>query len=95
MARKPRAGRPMKEKKELPSFLSANTVPFKVPEVKFKKAGVSYNKGDRIHIKEAEGEYFGVIKDILASQIIVRPDGCDDPGCEKFFFTTGIKISKC
>lgn len=88
-----KADRVMVEPKTAKMFEKSE--PYVVPKTKLKKGGVNYKEGDRIHIKEADGDYTGTIVNILSSQIVVRPDGCDNPGCDKFFFSTGIKISKC
>lgn len=71
------------------------SAPYSMSKTKLKKGGVVYKEGDHIHIKESDGDYTGTIMNVLSTQIVVRPDGCDNPGCDKFFFTTGIKISKC
>ena len=70
------------------------SAPYAVPETKLKKGGVQYKKGDRVHISYTDGDYEGVIQNILSSQIIVRLDE-NDPNKDKFFFTTGIKLKKC
>ena len=70
------------------------TEPYDVPKTKLKKGGVLYKEGDRVHITYTDGDYEGVIQNILSSQIIVRLDE-NDPNKDKFFFTTGIKLKKC
>jgi len=93
MPRVSKAGRKMVEPKKPKMF--ENSEPYIVPKTTLKKGGVKYKEGDRIHIKEQDGDYTGTIVSILSSQIVMRPDGCDNAGCDKFFFTTGMKISKC
>ena len=68
--------------------------PYDVPKTKLKKGGVVYREGDRVHISDTDGDYEGVIQNILSSQIIVRLDE-NNPNKDKFFFTTGMKIKKC
>jgi hypothetical protein len=68
--------------------------PYDVPKTKLKKGGVQYKEGDRVHISYTDGDYEGVIQNILSSQIIVRLDE-NDPNKDKFFFTTGLKLKKC
>ena len=70
------------------------TEPYDVPKTKLKKGGVLYKEGDRVHITYTDGDYEGVIQNILSSQIIVRLDE-NDPNKDKFFFTTGLKLKKC
>ena len=70
------------------------TEPYDVPKTKLKKGGVLYKEGDRVHITYTDGDYEGVIQNILSSQIIVRLDE-NNPNKDKFFFTTGIKLKKC
>jgi len=92
MPRGRKADRKMVEKK--PKMLEP-LPPYIVPKTKLRKGGVTYKEGDHIHITYADGDYTGTIMSILSSQIVVRPDGCDNLGCDKFFFTTGIKLKKC
>ena len=70
------------------------SAPYDVPKTKLKKGGVQYKEGDRVHISYTDGDYEGVIQNILSSQIIVRLDE-NDPNKDKFFFTTGLKLKKC
>jgi len=70
------------------------SAPYSVPKTKFKKGGVVYKEGDRVHISDTDGEYEGRIMNILSSQMIVRLDE-EDPNKDRFFFTTGMKIKKC
>jgi hypothetical protein len=91
MPRKPRQGRIVAEKK--PKMFEATST-YDVPKTKLKKGGVLYKEGDRVHISYADGDYEGVIQNILSSQIIVRLDE-NDPNKDKFFFTTGLKLKKC
>lgn len=70
------------------------TETYDVPKTKLKKGGVLYKEGDRVHISDTDGDYEGVIQNILSSQIIVRLDE-NNPNRDKFFFTTGMKIKKC
>lgn len=70
------------------------SAPYDVPKTKLKKGGVLYKEGDRVHISDTDGDYEGVIQNILSSQIIVRLDE-NNPNKDKFFFTTGMKIKKC
>ena len=65
-----------------------------MPKTKLKKGGVQYKEGARVHISYTDGDYEGVIQNILSSQIIVRLDE-NDPNKDKFFFTTGLKLKKC
>ena len=88
-----KADRKMVEQKKPKMFESSDS--YAVPKIKLKKGGVNYKEGDRIHISYTDGDYTGTIMNILSSQIVVRPDGCDNPGCDMFFFTTGIKLKKC
>jgi len=91
MPRKPKQGRIVVEKK--PKMFEASE-PYDVPKTKLKKGGVVYREGDRVHISDTDGDYEGVIQNILSSQIIVRLDE-NNPNMDKFFFTTGMKIKKC
>jgi len=68
--------------------------PYTVPKTKFKKGGVIYKEGDRVHISDTDGEYEGRIMNILSSQMVVRLDE-ENPNKDRFFFTTGMKIKKC
>ena len=70
------------------------SAPYDVPKTKLKKGGIQYKEGDRVHISYTDGDYEGVIQNILSSQIIVRLDE-NDPIKDKFFFTTGLKLKKC
>ena len=91
MPRKPKQGRVVVEKK--PKMFEPSA-PYSVPKTKLKKGGVVYKEGDRVHISDTDGDYEGVIQNILSSQIIVRLDE-NNPNKDKFFFTTGMKIKKC
>ena len=91
MPRKPKQGRVVVEKK--PKMFEP-MAPYDVPKTKLKKGGVLYKEGDRVHISYTDGDYEGVIQNILSSQIIVRLDE-NDPNKDKFFFTTGLKLKKC
>lgn len=91
MPRKPKQGRVVVEKK--PKMFEPSA-PYSVPKTKLKKGGVVYKEGDRVHISDTDGDYEGVIQNILSSQIIVRIDE-NNPNKDKFFFTTGMKIKKC
>jgi len=91
MPRKPKQGRVIVEKK--PKMFEPSA-PYSVPQTKLKKGGVQYKEGDRVHISYTDGDYEGVIQNILSSQIIVRLDE-NDPNKDKFFFTTGLKLKKC
>ena len=91
MPRKPKQGRVVIEKK---SKMFEPSAPYSVPKTKLKKGGVLYKEGDRVHISDTDGDYEGVIQNILSSQIIVRIDE-NNPNKDKFFFTTGMKIKKC
>ena len=87
-----KADRKMVEPKKPKMF--EPSAPYSVPETKLKKGGVQYKRGDRVHISYTDGDYEGVIQNILSSQIIVRLDE-NDPNKDKFFFTTGLKLKKC
>lgn len=91
MPRKSKQGRVIVEKK--PKMFEPSS-PYDVPKTKLKKGGVMYKEGDRVHITYTDGDYEGVIQNILSSQIIVRLDE-NDPNKDKFFFTTGLKLKKC
>ena len=91
MPRKPKQGRIVAEKK---SKMFEPSAPYTVPKTKLKKGGVLYKEGDKVHISYTDGEYEGVIQNILSSQIIVRLDE-NNPDMDKFFFTTGLKLKKC
>ena len=92
MPRGRKADRKIVEPKKPKMF--EETEPYDVPKTKLKKGGVLYKEGDRVHITYTDGDYEGVIQNILSSQIIVRLDE-NDPNKDKFFFTTGIKLKKC
>ena len=92
MPRTRKADRKMVEPKK-PKMFEASE-PYDVPKTKLKKGGVVYREGDRVHISDTDGDYVGVIQNILSSQIIVRLDE-NNPNKDKFFFTTGMKIKKC
>lgn len=92
MPRGRKADRKIIEPKKAKMF--EETEPYDVPKTKLKKGGVLYKEGDRVHITYTDGDYEGVIQNILSSQIIVRLDE-NDPNKDKFFFTTGIKLKKC
>jgi len=92
MPRTRKADRKMVEPKK-PKMFEASE-PYDVPKTKLKKGGVVYREGDRVHISDTDGDYEGVIQNILSSQIIVRLDE-NNPNMDKFFFTTGMKIKKC
>ena len=92
MPRTRKADRKMVEPKKPKMF--ENKEPYKVPEIKLKKGGVNYNKGDRVHISYTDGDYEGVILSILSTMIVLRLDE-NDPNKDKFFFTKGLKIKKC
>ena len=92
MPRGRKADRKIVEPKK-PKMFEASE-PYDVPKTKLKTGGVLYKEGDRVHISYTDGDYEGVIQNILSSQIIVRLDE-NDPNKDKFFFTTGIKLKKC
>ena len=92
MPRGRKADRKIIEPKKSKMF--EETEPYDVPKTKLKKGGVLYKEGDRVHITYTDGDYEGVIQNILSSQIIVRLDE-NDPNKDKFFFTTGLKLKKC
>lgn len=92
MPRTRKSDRKMVEPKK-PKMFEASE-PYDVPKTKLKKGGVLYKEGDRVHISYTDGDYEGVIQNILSSQIIVRLDE-NDPNKDKFFFTTGLKLKKC
>ena len=92
MPRGRKADRKIVEPKKPKMF--EETEPYDVPKTKLKKGGVLYKEGDRVHITYTDGDYEGVIQNILSSQIIVRLDE-NNPNKDKFFFTTGIKLKKC
>ncbi len=87
-----KADRKIVEQKKPKMFEATST--YDVPKTKLKKGGVQYKEGDRVHISYTDGDYEGVIQNILSSQIIVRLDE-NDPNKDKFFFTTGLKLKKC
>jgi hypothetical protein len=87
-----KADRKIVEQKKPKMFEPTST--YDVPKTKLKKGGVQYKEGDRVHISYTDGDYEGVIQNILSSQIIVRLDE-NDPNKDKFFFTTGLKLKKC
>ena len=65
---------------------------YTIPEIKFKRGGVNYKKGDRVQVA-AGGDtetYTGTLRSILSSQLFVELDD----GREKFFFYRGLKIKK-
>lgn len=92
MPRGRKADRKIVEPKKPKMFETSE--PYDVPKTKLKKGGVLYKEGDRVHITYTDGDYEGVIQNILSSQIIVRLDE-NDPNKDKFFFTTGLKLKKC
>jgi len=92
MPRNRKADRKIIEPKKPKMF--ENIEPYDVPKTKLKKGGIFYNEGDRVHISYTDGDYEGVILNILSSQIIVRLDE-NDPDQDRFFFTTGLKMKKC
>lgn len=91
MARKENTSRPRKKQNV---SVAANTdfVAYTPNKLTFKKAGVHYNHGDSVEIVDPDGGIVhGKLLNILSSQLVVMPEGSTNP---KFFFTSGLKISK-
>jgi hypothetical protein len=91
MARKENTSRPRK-KENVSVAADKDFVAYTPNKLAYKKAGVNYNPGDSVQITDpVDGMIYGKLLNVLSSQLVVLPDGSTNP---RFFFTSGLKISK-
>lgn len=91
MARKENTSRPRK-KENVSVAADKDFVAYTPNKLAYKKAGVNYNPGDYVQITDpVDGLIYGKLLNVLSSQLVVLPDGSTNP---RFFFTSGLKISK-